>query len=215
MSSTVTLGESSCSYNTISSSSCSKPYSEYKVTSNIDPCDAIPVQQSSCSSKSYSCESSRYPYERSSYSRHRSERCRRKKSQERAGHIKLQIPVGAGYLKNVVSDSGTDGVIWIEMRRINKTVTLQWEGFKGAMNVDSVSYITLNAVVLNLPTDKKQFPIRIVYNGKGIISFFEIDPADKSGIFKIYLNIEANSSSVKSGNSIEVPGTAISWITEC
>lgn len=110
--------------------------------------------------------------------------------------------------------SGCMGSVEFRMRRKNKTVILQWEPFTGTLSSSGVAFLTVAQSICNTPPYIISIPIYIVYKGIGRTTHITIDPFAKSGNIKFYLNKDGSSSNTTVGDSISVPGGAVSWIVD-
>lgn len=128
---------------------------------------------------------------------------------------------GVSYFTSVITPltglsgfSGIGGSVEFRMRRKNKTVTLQWEPFTGTLASSGVSYLTVAQSIPNTPPYIVSFPIYLVYKGVGRNTRIEIDPFVRTGYIKFYLNTDGSTTGTVSGDSISVPGGAVSWIVD-
>lgn len=112
--------------------------------------------------------------------------------------------------------SGNLDCIEFMMRRKNKTITLQWREFKGVISANGVSNLTVCNSISNLPPYQVNFPIFINYKGVGRITHLTIDPYSQFGQGNIYffLNSEGNGTGISSGDSFEIFGGSVTWISE-
>lgn len=98
------------------------------------------------------------------------------------------------------------------MRRKNREVILQFEGFCGTLSEDKVSHLVVNQSICNLPPYPINHVIRICYNGSWIGGFVEISPTGDN--IKIFLNMAGDGNAACRGDQIIVPGCAIGWISK-
>jgi len=110
--------------------------------------------------------------------------------------------------------SGCKGSVEFIMRRKNKTVTLQWEPFKGKLTTNGVSHLVVTQSISNLPNHLVSFPIFIKYKDVGRMTHLEIDPHNKTGNIKFHLNTDGTSTGVAAHDSVYIHGGAVSWIVE-
>jgi hypothetical protein len=99
------------------------------------------------------------------------------------------------------------------MRRKNKTVTLQWEPFSGAIGESGIAYVTVIQSISNTPPYPISIPITLQYKSMARTTQIEIDPHAKSNI-KFYLNADGSATDVTLGDSLSVPGGCVSWIVD-
>lgn len=102
----------------------------------------------------------------------------------------------------------------INIRRKNKIVHFQWNGFKGQIGANGTSYVYLNQTISGLPHIPLQFPIRIKYNDEVRLTYLEIDPFSTEQI-RFYLRLDGTSSNVEANDTLTVYGSTVSWIAEC
>lgn len=128
---------------------------------------------------------------------------------------------GVSYFTSVITPltglsgfSGIGGSVEFRMRRKNKTVTLQWEPFTGTLASSGVAYLTVAQSIPNTPPYILSFPIYLVYKGVGRTTRIEIDPFVRTGYIKFYLNTDGTTTGTVSGDSVSVPGGAVSWIVD-
>lgn len=96
------------------------------------------------------------------------------------------------------------------MRRKNRSVTLQWEGFSGLLGANGISFLWVNQSIPNLPPFPVDIPIRTVVCGKGRVGFFRLDPFSPSPL-KMYLDVN-DCRLFKCDSAIYIPGGSITWI---
>lgn len=111
--------------------------------------------------------------------------------------------------------SGNMDSIEFTMRRKNKTITLQWRDFKGVISANGVPNLTVCNSISNLPLYQVNFAIFIIYKGVGRITHLTIDPYSQFGQGNIYffLNTEGNGTGISMGDSFEIPGGSVTWIS--
>jgi len=110
--------------------------------------------------------------------------------------------------------SGCQGCVEFRMRRKNKTVTLQWEPFTGAIGQSGISFLTVVQSICNTPPYKISIPIYFQYKGTNRITHIDIDPNSTTGNVFFYLNTDGSTSGITIGDSFSVPAGAVSWITD-
>lgn len=106
------------------------------------------------------------------------------------------------------------GVVEFKMRRKNKTVTLQWEPFGGAVSSNGIAYLTVAQSISNTPPYKIAFPILIEYKGIGTTGVLIIDPHLKTGHIRIYFHSDTNIADTVMGDGFYVYGSCVTWIVE-
>jgi hypothetical protein len=126
---------------------------------------------------------------------------------------------GVSYFTSVITPlsglsgfSGIKGSVEFKMRRKNKTITLQWEPFTGALASNGITYLTVAQNISNTPPYVVSFPIYLTYKGTGRITRIEIDPFVKTGNIKFYLNTDGSGTNINTGDNISVAGGAVTWI---
>jgi len=107
-----------------------------------------------------------------------------------------------------------NGTVEFRMRRKNKTVTLQWEPFMGAVSQTGVSFLSVCQSICNTPPYPVSFPISIQYKGINKFSFITIDPNSKTGNIKFYLNQDKTSTDITVNDSFYIYGGAVTWIVD-
>jgi hypothetical protein len=100
----------------------------------------------------------------------------------------------------------------VVMRRKNKIVTLQFEGFSGAITGTGTAFLTINQSIYNLPNTLMMFPYRLLYNGVPKISFINVDP-NSSDVIQFYLDNSGSGSGITSNDTFTIYGTTLTWIT--
>lgn len=169
------------------------------------PSGAIPI---SCPS---SCESPEDPCSRSCSC---PPRRRQRGDMEVCGFRALIVPLT--HLKSLMT--GKEGPISFNFHRKNRTITMQWEPFTGQLAANGVAYVSLCQTIYNLPPYPMQFPIRMTYNGKARMTYLEVDPSSADGSndqIRFYFSLEgsSNADKVKCGDTIVIPGSAVTWNT--
>lgn len=107
--------------------------------------------------------------------------------------------------------SGNPYGITFQMRRRNKTITAQWEGFSCLIGANGLRYVTINNTIQNAPQHNVSFPIYLQYNGVGKIGLFKIIP-NSPEMYRIYF--DHNNSIVSNvRDTLEVEGASITWIS--
>lgn len=109
--------------------------------------------------------------------------------------------------------SNCGGTVEFRMRRKNKTVTLQWEPFTGAIGESGIAFVTVIQSIANTPPYPISIPISLQYKGTIRTTRIEIDPHAKSNI-KFYLNSDGSATDINLGDSLSVPGGCVSWIVD-
>lgn len=207
-----------------------------------DTCDARPaihIAQPSHSAKSHQCPSNSQPtvqapeQGREEYRgrvedyRGRDDDRRRVDDRERRDlnsqtYDMQRYDPGISYFTSVItpvtglvsSHTNLVGSVEFKMRRRNKTVTLQWEPFGGAISSNGISYLTVSQSISNTPPYKLSFPILIEYKGVNRMCVISIDPHSKPNHIKIYLHTDTNIADTIAGDSFHVHGSCITWIVD-
>lgn len=102
------------------------------------------------------------------------------------------------------------GYVQFRMRRKNKTVTLQWEPFSGAVSLGGRNWIEVNQRLTNLPPYPMTFPLLIDYKGLPRVTMVTINPADQYHV-RFYLSI---SDPVEVNDSFSIPASSVTWILD-
>ncbi len=114
---------------------------------------------------------------------------------------------------NVKTLYSNSTLVPVTIRRKNKVVTMQFEGFNAQINAAGTAYLTINQSIYNLPQYPTQFTYRVVHNGVAKSSFITIDP-NSSDAIQFYLDISGSGAGVNMGDTVIVYGTSITWITQ-
>lgn len=106
------------------------------------------------------------------------------------------------------------GLIQVILRRKYGMVTLQWETFTGTIGANGRGYLTLNQDIANPPVFRFTTLIYVIYNNIGQLGLFEFNPFTSESL-KIHFSIDMNfaSNGVRIGDTVEIPGNAVTWIT--
>jgi hypothetical protein len=110
--------------------------------------------------------------------------------------------------------SGCTGSVEFRMRRKNKTVTLQWEPFRGSLAATGISFLTVAQFITNTPPYSISIPIYMQYKGVGRMTNINIDPHGKSTNVRFYLNTDGSSTGTVVGDSFVIYGGAVTWIVD-
>ena len=105
------------------------------------------------------------------------------------------------------------GGVEFRMRRKNKVVTLQWEGFKGRITTNGIAYLTVNQSICNLPPYPITLPIYIKYKGVGRITRMEIEPHGLYNI-KFYLNADSSTTDINKDDNVHILAGCVNWIVD-
>lgn len=117
-----------------------------------------------------------------------------------------------GRLKTPFSqDGGANGVAFT-MRRRNDVVNLQHEPFSGELGAKGVNHLEVTQSIGDLPPHPVDIPHRYRLNGVDRIGFIRIDPLDASSNLKFYFDADPRFTT-DIGDTVEIPGNSISWIT--
>lgn len=100
------------------------------------------------------------------------------------------------------------------MRRKNKTVTMQWEGFSGIMGAGGVAYLTATQSISNLPPYTVYFPLVLQYKGTIKTTFLTVDPQGKGGNIRFYLNNDGTSTNINMSDAFTIYAGSAVWIVE-
>ena len=94
-------------------------------------------------------------------------------------------------------------------------MTLQWEGFRGRLGATGVAYLAVNQTICNLPPADMTFPIRVVLRGKPRIAYLQVsgfcNPSPDQ--IRFYLSVNGVCDHSCENDCVEIPGSAVSWIT--
>jgi hypothetical protein len=112
-------------------------------------------------------------------------------------------------------NSKVKGCVEFKMRRKNRIVILQWEGFSGALAQSGVSYLQVPQYITSLPSYKIYSPIKLRYLGQERTTFVLIDPNSNYGNIFFFLNSDGSSSGTNLGDNFFVYPSAVTWITDC
>lgn len=129
---------------------------------------------------------------------------------------------GVAYFQSVItpvtnlhsSFSDINGLVEFRMRRKNKTVTLQWEPFSGAVSQSGISNLVVSQSIYNTPPYPLFFPILLSYKGVNRFGLINIDPYGCPANIRFYLNSDASSTGINSGDAFSVYGSSVTWIVE-
>lgn len=118
-----------------------------------------------------------------------------------------------GPIKNLVPQysPANSGAIQLRIRRKNKTVTLQWESFSGAIAQAGRNWFGVEQKIANLPPYPLRFPIQIMYRGISRFTVLAIDPDDTNQI-KFYLALNGEEINVDDG--FDILASAVTWIVD-
>lgn len=112
--------------------------------------------------------------------------------------------------------SNCTGLVEFIIKRKDKIITLQWEGFSGKIAGNGIKYVHVAQSIAHLPQYPISKPIVSQYNGDYITSRIEINPHSSpyDGIIKFYLYLNGNQENIRYGDSVHIPGSSITWIIE-
>lgn len=111
---------------------------------------------------------------------------------------------------NLKTTSGNPYGVTFQLRRRNKTITAQWEGFSCSVGANGLRYVTINNTIQNAPMHDVTFPISLSYNGQGKIGLFKI-VVNSPEMFRLYFDHTSNLvSSVN--DTLEIYGGSVTWI---
>lgn len=106
------------------------------------------------------------------------------------------------------------GCVEFRMRRKNKTVTLQWEPFTGAIIQNGCSYLKVEQSICNTPPYEISMPISIKYRDINKTTMIKIDPYERNGSIRFYLNMDNSGVNICANDLFYIYGGAISWIVD-
>lgn len=106
------------------------------------------------------------------------------------------------------------GTVEFLMRRKNKVVTMQWEGFSAVMGAGGVAYLTATQSISNLPPYAVYFPLFLQYKGVNKSTYLVIDPHMKGGNIRFYLNSDGTSTGINMGDAFTIYAGSAVWIVE-
>jgi len=117
-----------------------------------------------------------------------------------------------GRLKTPYSrDGGPNGVAFT-MRRRNDVVNLQHEPFSGELGARGKNHLAVTQSIGDLPPHPIDIPHRYRLNGVDRMGFIRVDPLDASSNLKFYFDMDPRFTT-EMGDTVEIPGNSISWIT--
>jgi hypothetical protein len=91
-------------------------------------------------------------------------------------------------------------------------VTTQLEPFTATIAANGTSNLNINQSLSSLPPHPVNFGVPIRLNGEAKMGSIRVDPLDPTSNLKIFLDAD-DRFVANMGDSIQFPGTAISWIT--
>lgn len=106
------------------------------------------------------------------------------------------------------------GSVEFRMRRRNKTVTLQWEPFQGAIGISGISHLIVTQIIANTPPYPVSFPISIRYKNRHRLTFMEINPHERNGNIKFYLNEDKSATDIQVNDGFYFPASCVTWIVD-
>lgn len=110
------------------------------------------------------------------------------------------------------TSSNNGHVIEFQMRRKNRTVTMQWEPFEGSISQSGVSHLSVQQSIDNLPPYQLRLPVVLRHKDTMRSSSVMIDPNSSTPI-KFFISVTEEGSGVTAGDYVFVPGGSVSWIT--
>jgi len=109
------------------------------------------------------------------------------------------------------ADGGPNGVAFT-MRRRNDVVTLQHEPFSGVLGAKGANHLAVTQSLADLPPHPVDIPHRYMLNGVGRMGFIRITPLDASSNLKFFFDADPTFTT-DIGDTVEIPGNSISWVT--
>ena len=190
-------------------SCCNNPSDVQTISLSMVECSKCDSSSSDCSSSSSSCSSSSSSCCSSSSSKKK--KCKPQK-------CSFGIPCVVNNLSQLQDiDTQQTSIVYVNMKKINKTVSLQWDTFTGNTTDSGISYVYINQSIPYLPKYARRFPIVISYKGTNKTTFVEIDGSSNSKLspIKFYLDLQGTGSGIDSNSTVKVYGSAITWISPC
>lgn len=117
----------------------------------------------------------------------------------------------AGLTTPFSTDGGPNGVAFT-MRKRNDVVTLQNEPFSGVLGAKGANHLSMTQSLADLPPHPVDIPHRYTLNGVGRMGFIRITPLDASSNLKFFFDTDPTFTT-DIGDTVEIPGNSISWVT--